>query len=125
MAHIQHWKRNAEQSYKFLREAYEKIKEDSLTTPGIDKTGLKIAKAQMTIYAGIYNRDYAEYKKGVDKFEKYALKQSTLKNIGLCIRTMENTNEADKAAMTQTEWLDHKLEYYKNLYNVLPKRYFK
>ena len=29
------------------------------------------------------------------------------------------------AAMSEKEWIDHKIAFYKNLYNELPKRYFK
>ena len=122
MAHIARWQLVAEQKYKYLREGYEALV--SAAIPNLEKTSLKVAKAQMTIYAGIYNRDYAQYKKGVDKFEKYALRSMNLKGTVAC-RTMEDVTEVAKAAMSEKEWIDHKIAFYKNLYNELPKRYFK
>ena len=121
MAHIAHWQLVAEQKYKYLRERYEEVR---VTDPTVVKTSVKMTKAQMTIYAGIYNRDYAQYKKGVDKFEKCALRLMNLK-YNMSERVMEDRTEEGKAAMGDNEWMNHKLAFYKNLYNELPRRYFK
>ena len=124
MAHVARWQLVAEQKYKYLRESYEEMVKMRVTVPNLEKTSLKMAKAQMTIYAGIYNRDYAQYKKGVEKFETYALRSTLLKDT-VARRVMEDRTEEGKAAMGNNEWMNHKLAYYKNLYNELPRRYFK
>ena len=47
----------AKNSYDYLTKTYEEVKD------GNEKKSRKITKAQITIWAGIYNRDYKEYKK--------------------------------------------------------------
>ena len=125
MAHIARWQLVAEQKYKYLRERYEEMV--SAANSNLDKKSLKMARGQMTIYAGIYNRYYAQYKKGVEKFEKYALRSLCFKDTiyARLLRTMEDQSEDGKAVMSHKEYVNHKIAFYKNLYNELPKRYFK
>ena len=100
MAHVARWQLVAEQKYKYLRESYEEMVKMRVTVPNLEKTSLKMAKAQMTIYAGIYNRDYAQYKKGVEKFETYALRTTLLKDtVARRVMLMEDRTEEGKAAM--------------------------
>ena len=58
-------RQNAKEAYDHLHSNY-----DFLNHPGVDKISRKTTKAQMTVYAGIYNRDYALCKNGIDAFEK-------------------------------------------------------
>tara|TARA_B110000285_G_scaffold61080_1_gene70227 strand:- start:550 stop:897 length:348 start_codon:yes stop_codon:yes gene_type:complete len=111
----------AKKSYDYLTKTYEEVKVIN------DKKGRKITKAQITIWAGIYNRDYKEYRKGVDAFKQLTDEAKTYlpKNvINIYIENGNDNNEECDKDYT-IEWFDKKQEFYKNLYNDLPRGYFK
>tara|TARA_R110000772_G_scaffold21086_1_gene58289 strand:- start:564 stop:914 length:351 start_codon:yes stop_codon:yes gene_type:complete len=112
----------AKNSYDYLTETYEEI-----TDVKDDKKSRKITKAQITIWAGIYNRDYKEYRKGVDAFKQLTDEAKTYQDknvINVFIRKGEDCDyECDKDYTV--DWFDKKQEFYKNLYNDLPRGYFK
>jgi hypothetical protein len=111
----------AKNSYDYLTETYEEIKDLN------DKRSRKIMKAQITIWAGIYNRDYKEYRKGVDAFKQLTDEEKTNQDknaINIYMKKGEDDTEEWDKEYTM-DWFDKKQEFYKNLYNDLPKGYFK
>ena len=111
----------AKNSYDYLTKTYEEVKD------GNDKKSRKITKAQITIWAGIYNRDYKEYRKGVDAFKQLTDEEKTNQDknvINIYMRKGEDDTEEWDKDYTM-DWFDKKQEFYKNLYNDLPKGYFK
>ncbi len=111
----------AKNSYDYLTKTYEEVKDVN------DKKSRKIMKAQITIWAGIYNRDYKEYRKGVDAFKQLTDEEKTNQDknaINIYMRKGEECKyECDNDYTV--DWFDKKQEFYKNLYNDLPKGYFK
>ena len=111
----------AKNSYDYLTKTYEEIKDVN------EKKSRKIMKAQITIWAGIYNRDYKEYRKGVDAFKQLTDEQKTKQDknaINVYMRKGEDDTEEWDKDYTM-DWFDKKQEFYKNLYNDLPRGYFK
>ena len=111
----------AKKSYDYLTKTYEEIKDLN------DKRSRKICKAQITIWAGIYNRDYKEYRKGVDAFKQLTDEEKTNQDknaVNIYMRKGEDDTEEWDKEYTM-DWFDKKQEFYKNLYNDLPKGYFK
>ena len=118
------FKDRAEKSYTELRTSYEQIKD----VPNLSKTSKKMAKAQMTVHAGIYNRDYAMYKKGVDNFEKYsarAVVEASEPNKSIPIIETDDPSRYEGRQAPQSVFHERKLAFYKGLYNELPRGYFK
>ena len=104
----------------------------------------KMAKAQMRVYAGVYNRDYGEYKQGVDQYERYT--RAYLRNEEAALAKGEryvrfiSVKEGSEKAMeygipssgvtlanpdTHREMYERKVAEYKGLYNALPRGYFR
>jgi len=111
----------AKNSYDYLTKTYEEIKDVN------EKKSRKIMKAQITIWAGIYNRDYKEYRKGVDAFKQLTDEEKTNQDknaINVYMRKGEDDTEEWDKDYTM-DWFDKKQEFYKNLYNDLPRGYFK
>jgi len=111
----------AKNSYDYLTKTYEELKDVN------NKNSRKITKAQITIWAGIYNRDYKEYRKGVDAFKQLTDEQKTKQDkntINVCIKKGDHDTEEWDKDYTM-DWFDKKQEFYKNLYNDLPRGYFK
>ena len=111
----------AKNSYDYLTKTYEEVKD------GNDKKSRKITKAQITIWAGIYNRDYKEYKKGVDTFKQLTDEEKINQDKNVRNIFIQNGEECDYECdkVFTYEWFDKKQELYKNLYNDLPRGYFK
>ena len=111
----------AKNSYDYLTKTYEELKDVN------NKNSRKITKAQITIWAGIYNRDYKEYRKGVDAFKQLTDEQKTKQDenaINIYMKKGEDDTEEWDKDYTM-DWFDKKQEFYKNLYNDLPRGYFK
>ena len=118
-------KRLAEESYKEVREFYDMM--ESKCPEGFSKRYRNLTKAQLCVYAGIFNRDYAEYKKGVDQYERHtrgALRDAattpTISIIGV-----SEEKAAEYGIGDSEKIFAKKLAYYKSLYNKLPRGYFK
>jgi hypothetical protein len=111
----------AKDSYDYLTKTYEEVKD------GNDKKSRKITKAQITIWAGIYNRDYKEYRKGVDTFKQLTDEEKINQDKNVRNIFIQNGEECDYECdkVFTYEWFDKKQELYKNLYNDLPRGYFK
>ena len=111
----------AKNSYEYLIKGYEETKDIN------KKQSRKIMKAQITIWAGIYNRDYKEYRKGVDAFKQLTeeVKTNHDKNAINIYMNKGMDGEYTCGKGFTDEWIDKKQEFYKNLYNELPKGYFK
>ena len=111
----------AKNSYDYLTKTYEEVKD------GNDKKSRKITKAQITIWAGIYNRDYKEYRKGVDTFKQLTDEEKINQDKNVRNIFIQNGEECDYECdkVFTYEWFDKKQELYKNLYNDLPRGYFK
>jgi hypothetical protein len=111
----------AKDSYDYLTKTYEEVKD------GNDKKSRKITKAQITIWAGIYNRDYKEYKKGVDTFKQLTDEEKINQDKNTRNIFIQNGEECEIVCDNEFtfDWFDKKQELYKKLYNDLPKGYFK
>ena len=118
---LQH-KMGAKKSYDYLLKVHNETKDIKCNN---EKLCYKICKAQLTIYAGIYNRDYKEYKKGVDMFADASKKYNELPECAAILRIKENEAIQERDSMDMPEWFNYKYNYYKNLYNILPRGYFK
>ena len=118
---LQH-KMGAKKSYDYLLKVHNETKDIKCNN---EKLCYKICKAQVTIYAGIYNRDYKEYKKGVDMFADASEKFNELPEVATILRVRENGEGEARDFMDMPEWFNCKYNYYKNLYNILPRGYFK
>ena len=118
---LQH-KMEAKKSYDYLLKVHNETKDIKCNN---EKLCYKICKAQLTIYAGIYNRDYKEYKKGVDMFADVIEKYNELPDVATILRVRENGEGESRDNMDMPEWFNYKYNYYKNLYNILPRGYFK
>ena len=133
--HIAEIKQEVERAYTEVRDFYEHIERES--TEHFTKRSKKIALAQMRVHSGIYNRDYGEYKKGVDDFERH--KRAGLREAGTnptdCFIWAGDEKAAEyglpargftQASLdAQRELFERKLVKYKGLYNKLPRGYFK
>ena len=88
----------------------------------------KVCKAQLAVYAGIYNRDYGLYKKGVDAFAKYGrrlLLESRDPTDGML--TLVATDDPSIYAGSpdvMEQFYQRKVSYYAGLYGELPRGYF-
>ena len=117
----------------FALKSYDFLVEQSKETKKVNPNQSRgIAKAQITIWAGIYNRDYKEYRKGVDTFKQLTDEEKTKQGkntLNLKMRAAtEGSDEIEFISYdnsTVCNWFDDKHEYYKNLYNELPRGYFK
>jgi hypothetical protein len=111
----------AKNSYDYLTKTYEEVKD------GNDKKSRKITKAQITIWAGIYNRDYKEYKKGVDTFKQLTDEEKINQDKNTRNIFIQNGEEREIVCDNEFtfDWFDKKQELYKKLYNDLPRGYFK
>ena len=119
---LQH-KMEAKKSYDYLLKVHNETKDIKCNN---EKLCYKICKAQVTIYAGIYNRDYKEYKKGVDMFADASEEYNELPHgFHTWLRIKENENKQERDSMDMPEWFNYKYNHYKNLYNILPRGYFK
>ena len=111
---------------QMAKESYEEIKAiyDQLPKGLASKAAKRQMRAQMTVYAGIYNRDYAQYKKGVDAFETRGVEvlQESMPPI-MFSGTSKNVSAVDKSDAQR--FYERKLEYYRRLYTLLPRGYFK
>ena len=128
-------KRLAEESYKEVREFYDMM--ESKCPEGFSKRYRNLTKAQLCVYAGIFNRDYAEYKKGVDQYERHT--RGALRDAATTLTIPIISVSEEKAAEygigpggfaaappdTCEKVFAKKLAYYKSLYNKLPRGYFK
>jgi len=63
---MEYIKINAQQKYNLLKATYDML-------PNKSNNNGKMVKAQITIYAGIYNRNKSMFDKGVRNFDKYSL----------------------------------------------------
>jgi hypothetical protein len=63
---MEYIKINAQQKYNLLKGTYDML-------PNKTNTNGKMVKAQITIYAGIYNHNKSMFDKGVRNFDKYSL----------------------------------------------------
>ena len=118
---LQH-KLSAKNSYDYLLKVHNETKDIILIH---EKLSYKITKAQITVYAGVYNRDYKEYKKGVDMFAKAVEECKKLPYDISVLRIKEEEKTQARDSMNMCDWLDYKYTQYKNLYNILPRGYFK
>ena len=83
----------------------------------------KVIMAEMTVYAGIHNRDYAQYKKGVDQFEK-RIKASAL-YVGHNAAVGGGRAEILDGCTDMKKLYEGKLRLFKDFYNALPRGYFR
>jgi len=118
---ILHHKMKAKQSYDYLLSVYNETKD----IYNEKKLSYELLKAQVTVYSGVYNRDYKEYKKGVEKFADVMKKLKELPKNVTHIRIKENEETQERDYMNMSDWCDYKYNHYKNLYNILPRGYFK
>ena len=128
-------KQDAERAYKEVRDFYEQSEREAPEC--FTKRCKKIALAQMRVHAGVYNRDYGEYKKGVDDYERHSRtalrKAETGPTVWVTWVTEEKAAEYGLPASgvtqmspdAQRERFERKLAKYKGLYNELPRGYFK
>lgn len=101
----------------------------------------------MRVYAGVYNRDYGEYKRGVDQYERYTCadlrnEETALAQGGRYARfiAIEDNKIAVEHGIhggipadeliqlspdAHREMYQRKLARYKGLYNELPRGYFR
>jgi len=118
---LQH-KMEAKKSYDYLLSIHNETKDIQCSEK---KLSYELLKAQITIYAGVYNRDYKEYKKGVEKFADVMKKIKELPKNVTYLRIKENEAIQKRDYMNMSDWCDYKYNNYKNLYNILPRGYFK
>ena len=98
----------AEDRYQYLLLAKNRLI-DKLPAGKSSRQSAKLVKAQMRVYAGIYNRDYAMYKKGVDGYEKCFFKDTPDVTIDVVVSPK----------------MKEELDAYKDFYNQLPRGFFK
>lgn len=116
-----------------MKETYLYLKQEYMTLPESAKEeNKKMTLAQITIYCGLANRDYAMFKKGIERFEKYSLKILEMyqdPNIRLTgMIQCENDADTSNYANTTNPFLtfrNRKIEYYTGMYNQLPAGYFR
>ena len=116
---------NALKCYDYLIESHNETKDIKVRCK---KSYKKMITAQVTIYAGIYNRDYQKYKKGVDMFAEImqAVKEEAKTQEGYTvIRIKQEDKVTERDCMNLSDWCDFKYDYYKNYCNQMPKGYFK
>ena len=121
MSEIKMHKEIAAREYGRIRKLYD------LARPSAIKECIKVMKAELTVYAGVHNRDYAQYKKGVDAFEKsikapalYSKPFVKVGHDGVMSDVMDGSDGCDHEEIN-----GQKLLYYKDMYNVLPRGYFR
>jgi hypothetical protein len=113
--------KEAKKHYEFLIEAYEKIKEKEAfkyTTHG--DTSRNMIKAQIKIHAGIYNRNYGEYKEGLDKYKSNA--NDVIEGRMLIIKNGQIDTEYTN--FNKIEYMQLRVKHYESLYEQLPRNYF-
>ena len=128
-------KQDAERAYKEVRDFYEQTEREA--PEHLTKRCKKITLAQMRVYSGIHNRDYGEYKKGVDDYERHsrtAVREAETRPT-VCAIWVADEKAAEYGVPAhgftraspdvQREVLERKLVKYKGLYNELPRGYFK
>ena len=123
MGPIKFHMKNAKESYEELRAIY-----DQLPKGLVCKVAKRQMRAQMTVHAGIYNRDYAQYKKGVDAFETHGMEVLQASMPRIMVSDNLASKNGDGSAIDESElqrFYERKLESYKKLYTVLPRGYFK
>ena len=106
----------AKDRYQYLLQAKNRLI-DKLPAGKGSRQSAKLVKAQMRVYAGIYNRDYAMYKKGVDGCEKCFFKDTP--DVTIVVVSAALATQASKEKMKE------KLDAYKDFYNQLPRGFFK
>ena len=81
----------------------------------------------MRVHAGVYNRDYAEYKKGVDAYEKLSQERPTDQSLRIHVTCKDAAKLAEYEASSDPlkTIFEGKLARYKAMYNQLPRDYFK
>ena len=121
----------AKASYEALLLQHDELmqnREGVLEWEGIKRSS-KQCKAQMSVYAGIYNRNYALHHKGVQAFEKMALAYlaGTFRPDKVLIGTEDPANVPARRSIADpvADFYQRKLDLYKGLYNQLPRGYFK
>lgn len=134
-------KQGAQRSFKELREFYEQAEREF--PDSFPKLSRNILKAQMRVWAGVYNRDYGEYKQGVDQYERYTRtslrrEEAALEQGGHVVPVIAVSGEkAEEYGVSASSGITHaspgahrdmyerKLIMYKGLYNDLPRGYFR
>lgn len=118
-------KQEAKVYYDKLLSTYELLKGKNVSMP---KHAERAMKAQMSVFAGIYNRDYALYKRGVDKYAKYGNPDKYLNDVVDRVFIVSDDpfmHGALSSSSNQVKtFYDRKLALYKSLYNKLPRGYF-
>ncbi len=128
-------KQEAKRAYTEVRDVYEQFERE--IPEHFTKRCKKIALAQMRVHSGVHNRDYGEYKKGVEDFERHSLaavrKAETTPTI--CAIGVGDEKAAEyglpapgftlASPDAQREVLERKLVKYKGIYNELPRGYFR
>ena len=112
---------------QLAKESYDEFKAMYDTLPP-NTLGKKQMKAQMTVYAGIYNRDYGQYKKGVDRFKKHGMANIQASHPLVTIISANKSRDINCATMDREylpDFYERHLQYYNELYNDLPRGYFK
>ena len=115
-------KEQAKQHYDKLLEVYELHMANEVSVP---KGVIKAYKAQMSVFAGIYNRDYAQYKRGVDRYAKYGNPDRYAANSYLFSSGHDRDSEVSTNTSLAKTLYDDNLALYKSLYNKLPRGYFR
>ena len=122
-------KTEAKSAYDSIRMDYDEF---SHHKRAFSKETKKMMKAQMAVYAGVYNRDYAMYKKGIDTYEALIAIVVTAPHTQYVVLTDDmqkfGVNEGVQYAtshMDMQTFMRDKLAKYKAIYNQLPRGYFK
>tara|TARA_R110000782_G_scaffold170566_3_gene262315 strand:- start:187 stop:621 length:435 start_codon:yes stop_codon:yes gene_type:complete len=130
--------KDAKEHYDYYVKSYKDFK--AVSSPYKDdenyayKESKIMARAQIKIYAGIYNRDYGEFRKGLDKYKLYLNKSKEGELVRITyedVVTEANNTEANdtEAHYTQVsdidaDYINEKIRRYETLYEKLPRNYF-
>ena len=110
-------KEEAKVYYDKLLSTYELLKGENVNMP---KHAERAMKAQMSVFAGIYNRDYALYKRGVDKYAKYGNPEKYNDMVDVAVLASDDPSLHDALSSSSNQvktFYDRKLALYKSLHN--------